>query len=141
MKYLLVTAVFFNFCFSSLGQATKQPKFSFDKNKPFIILNSKRGITKQSSATDTLECKGWKIPKNVLPGIIKNSKSINGTELDLTFEVLPCIVDGQLKQNGQVYKFEINAGSWMYIYSSDSTIILGNFKKMDEKYFLVPPDK
>ena len=133
---LLLLIISLTLCFSfSFGQS------NFNNNKPFTILNSKRGITNQSSALDTVSCKGWIISHKNLSNIIHNSKRISGTEWDLTFAVLPCIITGKLKQNKQIFKFEINAGSWIYIISKKTTIILGDYKKSDEKFFLIQPDK
>ncbi|HYV91616.1 MAG TPA: hypothetical protein VE978_07535 [Chitinophagales bacterium] len=117
----------------------KEVKILFDKDQPFEIINSQRGITTQSSASDTNMCKGWTIVQADLPGIIKDSKAIDGHEWHYLFDNLPCVVNGQLKQKGHDFKFEINAGSWMLIFCSDTTLLLGNFKKQDEKYFLSKP--
>ena len=132
---LLLLLITFSFCFfQSFSQV------DFDKNKPFTILNSKRGITKQSSAQDTLACKAWSISQTALSKIIKNCKLINGTEWDLTFDVLPCIITGQIKQNGKIYKFEMNAGSWLNVIANGKSIILGDYNKSDKKFFLSFPD-
>lgn len=112
------------------------PEALFDKNKPFEILNFQRGITKQSSASDTNMCKGWRIKPTDLQKIIINSKVIDGQEWHDLFDVLPCIMTGQLKQNHQQYKIEINGGSWMYIFCRDTTLLLGSFTKQNEKYFI-----
>jgi hypothetical protein len=109
---------------------------SFDKDKPFEIINSKRGITTQSSETDTAKCKGWTISQTDLPRIIKACKPISGEDWHHLFEVWPCIISGQLKQNGNTYKFEINGGSWMRITLDGKSILLGNFKKENEKFFI-----
>jgi hypothetical protein len=123
----------------SIASAQKVTKSFFDKSKPFKIISSKKGITKQSSSNDTLSCTNWNINRKFLPQIIRNSNYVNGTELDLTFEFLPCIIIGEIKQKDKIFKFEINAGSWMYIKSNDTTIILGNYQKANQKYFLSNP--
>jgi hypothetical protein len=116
-------------------------KAVFHNNEPFQIVHSARGITDQSSAKDTRDCKGWTITNKALTKIIKDSRTISGTEWDLSFSVLPCIVKGELVQNGNGFDFEVNGGSWFYLKSADTTLIFGNFKKEDEKYFLVKPAK
>ena len=108
----------------------------FDKEQPFEIISSKRGITKQSSAKDTNMCQGWGIPQALIPTIVKDCKEISGEDWHHLFSVLPCTVTGQLSQNGQIYKFEINGGSWIYIFCKEKTILLGNFKTENEKYFI-----
>jgi hypothetical protein len=68
--------------------------------------------------------------------LLKVKKKIGGTEWDLSFEVLPCIIKGQLKQNNRSCNFEINADAWVYFHCSDTVLIFGNFNKQNEKYFL-----
>ena len=118
------------------GSSEKQTKAIFNKDKPFEILNSERGITDQSSASDTNMCKGWNIPGKELPGIIKDCEAIDGNEWHYLFDHLPCIISGKVEQNKQTYKFEINAGSWLWVFCPDTVVQLGNFKKENEKYFL-----
>ena len=125
----------------SLNFPTAKKKAVFNNNEPFRIIHSSRGITDQSSAKDTGDCNGWTISNKALAKIIKNSRSISGTEWDLGFSVLPCIIKGQLIQNGNGFDFEVNGGSWFYLKSADTTLIFGNFKKEDEKYFIVKPAK
>jgi hypothetical protein len=98
------------------------------------LVNS--GITTQSSAQDTTVCTGWTIAIKDIPELIKECKTITGQEWHHMFDVLPCIISGQLKQNGQSFKLEINGGSWMSVTVSDTTILLGNYRKHDEKYFI-----
>ena len=121
--------------------AFKDMTVVFNQNEPFQIISSARSVTDQSSAKDTSDCKGWTISKDVLPKIIKDSRNVFGTEWDLTFLVLPCIIKGQLEQQGKLFDFEVNAGSWIYIKSADTTLILGNYRKEDEKYFVEKPNK
>jgi hypothetical protein len=63
----------------------------------------------------TNACKGWTISNKNLSRVIKDSRATDGTEWDLSFDVLPCIIKGQLEQNGKLYNFEVNGGSWLYI--------------------------
>ena len=51
------------------------------------------------------------------------------------FGVFPCIISGQLKQDGRTYKYESNSGGWIYIFCTKETIILGYYKKDYKKYF------
>ena len=81
-------------------------------------------------------CKGWTIAINDIPKLIKQCKAITGEEWHYMFDVLPCIISGRLKQNGQSFRFEINGGSWMSVTGFDTTVLLGNYKKQNEKYFI-----
>ena len=57
------------------------------------------------------------------------------------FDVLPCVIEGRLIQNSIIYEFELNAGSWFRVRDSSASVLYGNFKTEDEKYFLSHPAK
>lgn len=118
------------------GQTTKQTKLCFDKNKPFEILTEVKGTTDQSSDPNTSQCIAWTISQNNISTIIKGSQVIAGNKWHDDFAVYPCIISGQLKQDGQIYKYEINSGAWLYIYCTKQTLILGYYKKDYKKYFM-----
>jgi hypothetical protein len=124
-------------------QATINSKDSlgklFDNKKPFEILSLVKGLSSMSTDDDTSKCTKWKLTKNQIEQIIKHSNAINGTELDLAFENLACILTGQLLQGEEKFNYNLNAGSWMYISCRDTTLIFGNDVKADRKYFLSPP--
>ena len=142
MKKLFCTIILLSLInLFSQSQTIHDSKKLFDNKKSFTIINSHKAITKESTAyPDTNACGNWNIPKIDLPKIIKGLKKIGGAEWDLSFEVLPCIIKGQLKQNNQNYYFEINAAAWMYVHCRDTVLIFGNFKKQNEKYFLSKAD-
>ena len=121
---------------SDSSHTINDAKFIFDPHKSFQVMTTRRVITKQSSLKDTSICKGWTVSKKDIAKVIHDSNPIDGTEWDLTFNVSPCVIAGKLKQEGNSYQFEVNAGSWIYIKCSDTTLILGNYKKGDQKYFL-----
>jgi hypothetical protein len=121
------------------GQApleTEKLIILFDKGKDFEILNLSRDITKQSSARDTSMCKGWTIEKENIAKILKESEPMNGEDWHHLFDVLPCVLRGQILQDGRPYGVEVNAGSWLYISSQDTTLIFGSFEKKNEKFFV-----
>ena len=125
------------FAISSVcGQTTKQTTHCFDKDKPFEILTAVKGTTDQSSDPNTTQCKAWTIPQNNISTVIKDSKVIAGNKWHDDFAVYPCIISGQLTQDGQTYKYEINSGAWLYIYCTKQTLILGYYKKDYKKYFM-----
>ncbi|MEO5944976.1 MAG: hypothetical protein ABIP30_14840 [Ferruginibacter sp.] len=136
MTSYYIVAVLILLSHLSSGQTTKT---IFNKNQSFEILSLKKDFTTQSSSTDKDICNGWTINKKFIPRIIKKCKFISGTEWDFTFDFLPCIISGELKQNGNIFKYEINAGSWLYIKSADTTMILGNYQKENNKFFISNP--
>jgi hypothetical protein len=125
-------------CNAGFTQAEKHKMISknkFNRDSAFQILSSYRSTTTQSSAPDTNMCSGWTISKKNLYKVIRHSKLIEGTEWDLSFDVLPYIIKGQLTQKGQLYNFEVNGGSWLYLKSKYTIVILGDYNSDDKKYF------
>ncbi len=112
----------------------------FDNSRAFEIISFANATTTAITFPDTSECKGWKISKNQLHKIIQNSVPISGTTLDLAFGFHSCIISGELVQAQQKFEFELNAGSWLHIQCQDTTLLLGDFNKMDRKYFLSSPE-
>jgi hypothetical protein len=109
---------------------------SFDNQKTFDILSLQKQISSASTDPETTKCSDWKLSKSQLLTIIKHSKEISGTEWDLSYEHLRCIIKGQLLQNGEKFNYTLNAGSWMLLQSRDTTVLFGNENKADQKYFL-----
>ena len=112
----------------------------FYNSRAFEIISFANATTTAFTFPDTTECKGWTISKNQLHKIIQNSVPISGTTQDLAFGFHSCIISGVLVQAQQKFEFELNAGSWLYIKCQDTTLLLGDFKKMDRKYFLSSPE-
>ena len=108
----------------------------FDNKKDFQIVNAKRGITKQSSATDTLMCLGWSIAVKNLTDVIRDCRTTKAEDWHHEFDVLPCVIQGTIRQEGQDFPFEVNAGSWIYVHCKSKTIILGCYDKGYEQYFV-----
>jgi hypothetical protein len=108
----------------------------FDNKKDFQIVNARRGITKQSSAMDTLMCRGWGITVENLRTIIRACRTTEQMDWHHEFDVLPCIIHGTIRQDGQDFPFEVNAGSWVYVRCKSKTIILGCYDKRYEQYFV-----
>jgi hypothetical protein len=110
----------------------------FDKSQPFEIVKSTRGLTPQASVPDTTRCNGWIVEDKAIKKIITQSEPLTGPDWHHLFNVLPCVIQGEIVQEGVTFGFEVNAGSWTYISSKDTTLMLGSFKKENEKFFLSP---
>jgi hypothetical protein len=109
----------------------------FHHFEPFEIVSFHRGVTLEyTGPDDTSECKKWKIKKEDLPVIFKNSEPITGTTWDLAFAFTTCVVDGQVKQRGQLFDYSINAASWFSITCRDTGLLFGDYNKRDRKFFL-----
>jgi hypothetical protein len=136
---ILVLATICNNTYSQSEKRTIISRNKFNQDSAFQILSFNRSITSQSSAADTNMCSGWTIANKNLYKVIRHSKMIGGTEWDLSFDMLPCIIRGRLRQKGNIYDFEVNGGSWLYLRSKDTTVILGDYFPGDKKYFIQEP--
>lgn len=127
----------------SLPSTPKKSHFGvmFHHSEPFEVVSFRRGVTLEyTGPDDTTVCKKWKIKQEDLPVIFKNSEPIDGTLLDLAFAFTTCVVDGQVKQKGQLFEYSMNAGSWFSITCRDTSLLFGDFHKRDRKFFLETVD-
>lgn len=111
----------------------------FDNQKPFEIQSLKTLRVYTTFFEDSLECKEWTISKEALSRIIKNSQPISGTEQDLAFANHSCAVSARVLQANKYFEIELNGGAWMYITCRDTTLLFGDFNKLDSSYFLSVP--
>jgi hypothetical protein len=112
--------------------------FENDKNFKIIDLFEQTGST--SREQDKTICKQWLLSKEQISKIIKQAEPITNHEWHYMFLHLPCFVSGQIIQNNNLYHYKINGGSWIRIYTKDTSILYGSFKKENEKYFLEKVD-
>jgi hypothetical protein len=56
------------------------------------------------------------------------------------FFVLTCTKSVSVVQSGQQFKVGINAASFFSVNNGDTTILFGDYKKSDRKYFIEAPD-
>jgi hypothetical protein len=115
-------------------------------NGNFIILSISKIYDSASSTyrpnDSTLPFKkgiDWHLTRENILDILESSKPISGTELDLSYLVLPFWYQGKFLLNGTQGKYKINAASFVILKFKDSTIYLGSSQKTLSKYFLVPP--
>lgn len=114
----------------------------FDNQQPFEIVSFINTVNKNTTDTDTLKCSSWTVSKMEIEKIIKNSEPIDGTTWDLSFLVLTCTKSVSVVQNGQQFNVEINGASFFSVNNGDTTVLFGDYKKSDRKYFIeAPADK
>ena len=89
---------------------------------------------------DSSKRSSWTLTKPDIEKIIKNSVSIDGTTWDLSFLVLTCTKSVSVVQSGQEFKVELNAASFFSVNNGDTTVLFGDYKKSDRKYFIIGPD-
>ena len=102
----------------------------FDNHQSLEILWLNESLNKNTTDTETSKYITWKLCKENILTIIRNSKMIGGTTGDFYFWVLSCTKSLEISQNCQYFFAEINAASFFSITNGDTTI-LGNFKNDD----------
>ena len=112
----------------------------FDNQQPFEIISVTSSINHNTTDPDTSKCSNWKIGLSDVDKIIKNSTPIDGTTWDLNFLVLASTKSVHIVQNGQDFNIELNAGSFFWVKSGDTSVLFGDYKKSDRKYFIESPD-
>ena len=118
----------------------KQSAKLFDNSQPFEIVSFTNTLNKHTTDTDTLKCSRWTLTKSDIEKIIKNSEPIDGTTWDLSFLVLTCTKSVSVVQSGQQFKVELNAASFFWVNNGDTSVLFGDYKKSDRKYFIERPD-
>ena len=111
----------------------------FDNKQPFKIISFKNAIDKYTTDKDTTKCNRWVLTKSDIKKIIKNSEPIDGTTWDLNFLVLTCTKAVSVIQAGQQFKVELNAGSFFWVNNGDTSVLFGDYKVSDRKYFIEGP--
>jgi hypothetical protein len=112
----------------------------FDNHQPFEIVSFTNTLNNHTTDTDTSKCSRWTLTKPDIEKIIRNSEPIDGTTWDLSFLVLTCTKSVSVVQSGQQFKVEINAASFFWINNGDTSVLFGDYKKSDRKYFIEGPD-
>ena len=112
----------------------------FNNSQPFQIVSITNTINQTTTDSDTLKCNNWRLNEKDIENIIKNSDPIEGTTWDMSFLVLSCAKSVSVIQNGQHFTLELNAASFFSVNNGDTTVLFGDFKKSDEKYFLAAPN-
>ena len=108
----------------------------FYNTKPFDVISIKKETTDiYTGPDDTSQCKDWVLTKKQVEHIIKSSESIDGTYWDLGFAFMTCETNGQLRQNGEIFDYSVNAGSWFSIKCRDTTLLFGYLKKSHRNFF------
>jgi hypothetical protein len=121
------------------GELKKSAKL-FDNHQPFEIISFTNTLNKHTTDRDTSKCSRWTLTKPDIEKIIQNSEPIDGTTWDLSFSVLTCTKSVGVVQSGHQFKVEINAASFFRVNNGDSSVLFGDYKKSDRKYFIEGPD-
>jgi hypothetical protein len=118
----------------------KKSVILLDNHQPFEILSFTNTLNTNTTDTDTSKCSRWTLTKPDIEKIIKNSEPIDGTTWDLSFLVLTCTKSVSVVQSGQQFEVKINAASFFSVNNGDTSVLFGDYKKSDRKYFIEGPD-
>lgn len=124
----------------SRNKLQKEKAPLFDNRQPFEIISAKKTFNKYTTDTAVSRCSGWNVSNSAIEKIIKNAEPIDGTTWDFSFLVLACTQSVTIVQKEQPFNIELNAGSFFTVNNGDSTVLYGDYKKSDRKYFLEAPD-
>ena len=132
-----IILIFFN-CYNNTNQTTvkSETPIIFDLQKGFKITSNQKIIDKNIFDEVQLTCGNWNLEKQDLKKIMQSMKSIRGEEWHHLFGHLACEINGELIQNQNVFKYSINAGSWMSVYTKDTTLWFGDINKINEALFM-----
>lgn len=123
MKTMYVFIIVFAFC-------------SCETSKQGIeVLKLKKTTNNEQDVVFANPCENWVLNKQDVIDIIQKSDTISFITVDNMFNTLPCEYSGKIRINNEKYNFAINAGSYLVIFNSDTTLYLGYFEK-ENKYFL-----
>jgi hypothetical protein len=112
------------------------------KNKSDIEVLS---FSKQSDSTSSFfqtyneQCRQWRLTKTDIAAILKRSEEIDGHEFHYGYEVLPCYYTGQVKIDGKMCNYKLNAGGYTTVFLKDTTVSLGYKDSDASRFFLVRP--
>jgi hypothetical protein len=121
------------------GNTLKHTAPLFDNHQPYEIISVVNSVDRNTTDTDTSKCGSWTLSKEGISHIIDNSKPIDGTTWDLSFLVLTCTKSIKVSQSKHQFDIKINAGSFFSVSNGDTTVLYGDFKKSDRKYFIEGP--
>jgi len=75
---------------------------------------------------------GWKAPtKKAIITLLRRLPEISTQEWNMCYGTFQSNVKGYLRYKNHIYKYEVNAGGWIYLSSKEKTKILGSKDKKD----------
>ena len=85
------------------------------------------------------KCDKWGLNKTTIEKIIKVSEPISGEKWHLLYDVWPCDITGKLLLKLDTFSYEVNAGSYIVIWNSDTSFYYGCTDRRYRNYFLSEP--
>lgn len=92
-------------------------------------------IKKQTNDQGEFKCDSWSLTKDQVTEVLGKAKVISSHDFMYLYNVLPCEVNGEVILNNKKYFYSANAGSFVKLYTNDTTMYFGCSKDC-EKYFL-----
>lgn len=119
-----------------------QAKFAtwnFNQKEDFQILRVERENNHEPDDSLSSGCDKWSLSGEAIKDIIHQAQPISGPEWHHLFGHYPCWINGKIKQGETEYQYSINNGSWLNIWTKDSTLRLGVYNDKHRKHFLDAP--
>ncbi len=108
-------------------------------NKIEVVNITGLELTKSEDEDIVNECKKWKISKEDVEKIFKNSKEYEYYPYDVFYQT-PCNINGEAKINNKMWSFYINGGGITTLENNKESIYLGCSSKECESFFIFPLD-
>jgi len=114
---------------------------SLSNAKHIEILSSQIHLLSDSLNNEyTKNCRNWTLTEQSIIKIFRMVKPITRHEFNYQFYVLPCEVKGVAIIDKRKVPFLINAGSYVKLFGSDTTLIFGCKEKRCKEFFLEEND-
>ncbi|MBI5371237.1 MAG: hypothetical protein HZA79_04320 [Sphingobacteriales bacterium] len=117
---------------------TTEDKLHLTSDSIDILTFEKKYTPAADDKYDSL-CMQWQLTKDQIKFIFLRSKKITPEEKQLLYYYLPCEMQGELRCNGVIYRYRVNAASFIVLFNKDTAMYFGNEDKNMEKYFILHP--
>ena len=129
MKIITVAAglilIGFNALLPLSAESSEKPKLSEDT----IIKIIEKGVNETDKSKEI--CTGFNLTEQEVKQFFKQSEIISFKRIHDSYNWLPCYVRGTYAKEGKIFEWDINAGGFAILKSSDSTTYLGCEERED----------
>ena len=103
----------------------------FDAKQDFEIISFEQSIDESAAAGLSEElkatvCEGWSFTSEECKTTLSEARVVSSEEWHHSYDHLPCIYSGKIKQQGNTYQYEFNSGDWFVVFNADSSMYLAN---------------
>lgn len=101
-----------------------------------IKITSIKFVLMETSISDSLSCKKWKMTENGIYNILNHVEIIDDIVWFKMYDRHSCSYQGTLVYKQKSYSYTINAASWLTIGDENASVVLGCIKNECLDYFL-----